>query len=101
MRHTAYFHNSSDVSGDVLSFVLSSSSFTQLADVKRVNRLRSGLEAVDIMAPSSDTLRELLLQTVSIHVYLRCDEVGDDLLFTFSLLISFDCKLDKNTRIPW
>ena len=43
-----------------------------------MNRLRSGLEAVDIMAASSDTLRGLLLQTVSIHVYLRCDEVGDE-----------------------
>ena len=52
-----------------------------------MNRLRSGLEAVDVMAASSDTLRELLLQTVSTHVYLRCDEVGDEesLLIYYSL----------------
>ena len=62
----------------VPSHVLSNNhSVFQMADVKRVNRLRSGLESVDLMAERSDTLRGLLLQSVSTSIYLRCDEVHD------------------------
>ncbi|KAK2165532.1 hypothetical protein NP493_1362g01023 [Ridgeia piscesae] len=69
-----------------------------MADVKRVNRLRSGLECVDLMAESSETLRGLLQQSLSTSIYLRCDEGQKFLSFLFGLNIDFISCLHETVK---